>query len=494
VAGPEDSSRPGARRQGRRGGGGRASSEPAATGRGPGAGSRRGPDRDQARKAALELLLAVSQRDAYANLLLPELIAKRRLTGRDAALATELSYGTLRGQGTYDAVLGVCSDRDLTALDPAVLAILRLGTHQLLGTRIGPHAAVATSVNLVKDTIGQRPAGFVNAVLRRVSSRDLPGWLEIVAPARDADPAGSLAVRYSHPRWIVEALAAALGEQDSLTETEALLAADGERPQVHLCAVPGLASQEELAAAGAEPARWSPYGAYLAQGDPAAVAAVAEGRAGVQDEASQLAALALVRAAVSGADDRWLDLCAGPGGKARLLAGLGVAAGARLVAAEVREHRARLVRAATSPSGSAATVIADGVTPAWRAAAFSRVIADVPCSGLGALRRRPEARWRRTPGDIASLGGLQRGLLGSALDAARPGGVVAYVTCSPHLAETSEVVAGVLAARSDAEVLDAPGLLPEVPDLRHRADPRFAQFWPHRHGTDAIFLALLRRR
>jgi 16S rRNA (cytosine967-C5)-methyltransferase len=447
------------------------------------------------------VVAAVAERDAYANLLLPELIARRRLSGRDAALATELSYGTLRGQGTYDAVLAVCSDRGLAGLDPAVLTILRLGTHQLLGTRIQPHAAVATSVNLVKDTIGQRPAGFVNAVLRRVSARDLEGWLQIAAPAREADLAGHLAVRYSHPRWIVEALAAALGEPASggpdpgtWAETEALLAADGERPQVHLCAVPGLAGQDELLASGAEPARWSPYGAYLAEGDPAAVPAVAAGRAGVQDEASQLAVLALSRADVSGPDDRWLDLCAGPGGKARLLSGLAVTDGARLVAAELREHRARLVRAATWPAGSAAVVTADGTRPAWRPAAFSRVIADVPCSGLGALRRRPEARWRRTPDDIAALGGLQRGLLSAALDSARPGGVVAYVTCSPHLAETTGVVTSVLAGRAGTEVLDAPALLPEVPGLRCLSDGRFAQFWPHRHGTDAIFLALLRRR
>jgi 16S rRNA (cytosine967-C5)-methyltransferase len=462
----------------------------------PGAAGR--PARDPARKTALDLLLAVAQRDAYANLLLPELITQRGLTGRDAALATELGYGTLRGQGTYDAVLSICCDRDLSSLDPAVLAILRLGSHQLLATRIQPHAAVATSVDLVKDTIGQRPAGFVNAVLRRVSARDLEGWLQIAAPPRDTDAAGHLAVRYSHPRWIVEALAAALGEQPGgkdavLAETEALLAADSQRPQVHLCAVPGLASQQELVAAGASAARWSPFGALLADGDPAAVTAVAQGRAGVQDEASQLAALALARAPMSGPDGRWLDLCAGPGGKARLLSGLAAGAGARLLAAEVREHRARLVRAATAQSGSARVVVADGTVPAWRAGSFSRVIADVPCSGLGALRRRPEARWRRTPGDVTSLQGLQRSLLSAALEAAQPGGVVAYVTCSPHLDETAGVVTSVLASGSRAEILDAPALLPEVPDLGSLRDGRFAQFWPHRHGTDAIFLALLRR-
>ncbi|MEP7025263.1 MAG: RsmB/NOP family class I SAM-dependent RNA methyltransferase, partial [Actinomycetota bacterium] len=270
--------------------------------------------------------------------------------------------------------------------------------------------------------------------------------------------------------------------------------ADGVRPKVTLCAVPGQAEAAELVTGDGEPARWSPYGAYLAEGNPSDIKAVAERRAGVQDEASQLAALALTRADACGPDTRWLDLSAGPGGKARLLAGLAAGRGAHLVASDVRPHRAGLVRAVTAITGRAGVVVADGTAPAWRPGTFDRVLADVPCSGLGALRRRPEARWRRTPADVAGLGALQRALLGSALDAVRPGGVVAYVTCSPHLAETRDIVAAVNWERDDIEVLDAPALLPEVPDLACAADGgRYAQFWPHRHGTDAIFLALLRR-
>jgi 16S rRNA (cytosine967-C5)-methyltransferase len=472
---------------------------------------------DPARRVAFDVLAAVAERDAYANLLLPALLAERGLTGRDAALATELTYGTLRGQGSYDAILAICSDRDLSRLDPPLRPVLRLGTHQLLATRIGAHAAVATSVDLAKDVAGPRPAGFVNAVLRRVATRDLDSWLEIAAPSRADDLAGYLSVAYSHPRWIVGALSEVLG--GDLAETEAALAANGERPRVTLCAVPGLADPAELVAGGAQPARWSPFGAYLAEGDPAQVAAVGQGRASVQDEASQLAALALARAdtAVGTPDPaggRWLDLCAGPGGKARLLAGLAEDRGARLLAADVRPHRARLLQAqllqARPPQASlvqarpspardggaaiAAVVAADGTAPAWPPGTFERVLADVPCSGLGALRRRPEARWRRSPEDIAALGPLQRALLAAALDSAAPGGVVAYVTCSPHLAETRDVVTDVLAGRDDVEVLDAPAVLPEVPGLRC-PEPygAFAQFWPHRHGTDAIFLALLRR-
>ncbi len=447
------------------------------------------------------MLLAVEERDAYANLLLPSVLTERELTGRDAALATELTYGTLRGRGTYDAILGVCSDRGLDRIDPPLREVLRLGVHQLLATRVRAHAAVATSVDLAKDVAGHRSAGFVNAVLRRVATRDMETWISVAAPSREADPLGHLVVRYSHPRWIVTALSESLGETPGgdaaggLAETEAALAADSVRPQVTLCVVPGLADPAELVTGDGELARWSPFGAYLDGGDPAAVPAVREGRAAVQDEASQLVALALARAGVIGQDTRWLDLCAGPGGKARLLAGLAAGRGARLVAADKRLHRARLTAAAVTGTAAAAAVAADGTIPPWPPATFDRVLADVPCSGLGALRRRPEARWRKAPGDIAGLGDLQRKLLAAALDSARPGGVVGYVTCSPHLAETRAVVADVLRRRGDIAVLDAPAVLPEIPGLRCPApDGRYAQFWPHRHGTDAIFLALLQRR
>jgi 16S rRNA (cytosine967-C5)-methyltransferase len=277
-----------------------------------------------------------------------------------------------------------------------------------------------------------------------------------------------------------------------------VLAADQQRAAVTVAAVPGLADPAELIAGGAElgagPARWSPFGVYLSHGDPGALPAVAEHRAGVQDEASQLAALALTRAEVDGQEGSWLDLCAGPGGKARLLAGLAAQRGARLVAADAHEHRAGLVAGALGGLPAARALVADGTCPAWSPGAFSRVLADVPCSNLGSLRRRPEARWRRGEDDLPRLRGLQRALLASALDATRPGGVTAYVTCSPHLGETRDVLAEVLTGRNDVAVLDAPALVPEVPELACPAPfARYAQFWPDLHGTDAIFIALLRR-
>ncbi|GII76793.1 rRNA cytosine-C5-methyltransferase [Sphaerisporangium rufum] len=472
----------GDRRPGRDAVRGRGGAGRPATGRATGRGRPR-PPRDEPRNAAYDLLRAVDERDAYANLLMPTLLRERGLSGRDAALATELAYGTLRGLGTYDEIIAACSDRPPDEIDPPVLDAVRLGAHQLLKTRVPPHAAVSATVDLVRLRVGAGASRFANAILRKVATRDLPAWLAIVAPEAAADPVGHLAVTHSHPRWITSALRDAVGGDPA--ETAALLAADNERPVVTLVAWPGRSTVDELVAAGATPARYSPHAAYLPEGDPAAIPAVAEGRAGVQDEASQLVALALTRVPVAGRDDRWLDMCAGPGGKAALLDAL-TGAGGHLLAADQRHHRARLVYRATRRAG---VVTADGTRPAWRPGVFDRVLVDAPCTGLGALRRRPEARWRRPAGSVPELAALQRELLGSALDAARPGGVVGYVTCSPHLAETRVVVEDVLRRHGGAELLDARAYLPEVAGL---GDGPYAQFWPHRHRTDAMFLALLR--
>ena len=480
----------------------------------PQSGSRR-PGRtrsDPARRAAYDVLRAVDDRDAYANLLLPSLLRERGIAGRDAAFATELTYGTLRGRGTYDAILAACSDRD--QVDPPVRDVLRLGAHQLLATRVGSHAAVATSVDLAKDVCGPRPSGFVNAVLRRVASRDMDAWIAIVAPDRSADEVGHLAIRHSYPRWIAEAFRDALADP-GFSETEEALAAGNVRPEVVLAMLP----RGDQLPRDAEPTQWSPFGLRLASGDPAPL--IAAGHAAVQDEASQLAAIALARVDLAGPDQLWLDLCAGPGGKARLLNHLAAQRDARLVATELRPHRAKRVLDALGPDAAApaapatatpatatplttgvrataGVVVADGRRVPWRSGTFDRVLADVPCSGLGSLRRRPEARWRKTPSDIPELAALQRQLLSSAIESVRPGGVVAYVTCSPHLAETSDVVTAVLGTRTDVTVLDAPAILADVaptgiPGLPTPRDTRFAQFWPHSHRTDAIFLALLKR-
>lgn len=438
--------------------------------------------KDSARATAVDVVLAVERDGAFANLLLPRLLRDRGLSGQDAAFATELGYGALRWQGVLDDVVSAASNRDVAALDPPVRAVLRVGAYQLLHTRVPAHAAVSTTVDLGKSLAGHRSSGLVNAVMRRVAERDWPGWVAALAPA---DETGRLAFEHGYPRWIAEAFLAALAYD--VGELKRALAAD--RPVTHLAAVPGRIDRDrlaEVAGAGAAPGPFSPYAVRLSGGDPGRVGPVQDGRARVQDEGSQLVALALARGQVEGRDARWLDMCAGPGGKAALLAGL-MPADARLLAGDLHRHRAALVRAGASPTTT--VVAADATRPAWRAAAFDRVLLDAPCSGLGALRRRPESRWRRRADDIEHLTALQRRLLACAVESVRVGGLVVYATCSPHLAETREVVHAVT-RQAAVERIDARECLPGVPELGTGPE---VQLWPHRHGTDAMFIALLRR-
>lgn len=454
----------------------------------------RGPATDPARQAAYDTIAAVHRDDAYANLVLPRLLRDAQLYGRDAAFATELTYGTLRVRGTLDAIIAAAAGRDMERIDPPARDALRLGAYQLLYTRVPAHAAVSSTVDLVRS-VAPGAAGFANAVLREISGKRLDDWIAQLAPDEETDPVGYLALAHSHPEWIVRAFAEALGTDDR-SDLIRLLIEDNEAPPVHLCARPGLADAVALAdEVGGAPGAFSPYAVYLGQGSPGDLAAIHQGRAHVQDEGSQLVAAALAQGELSGSDSRWLDLCAGPGGKSALLGALAAQRGAELTAVEVSEHRSRLVSQAVQ--GLPVTVLTvDGRTvgedPQLPEGGFDRVLVDAPCTGLGSLRRRPESRWRRQPSDLSQLTRLQRELLTAGLRAARPGGLVAYVTCSPHRVETHVTVTeSARRAGVPVDFVDARELLPAgMPGL---GDGPTVQLWPHRHGTDAMFLAVLRR-
>jgi len=450
-------------------------------------------DAPTARSVALDVLRAVESSDAYANLLLPVRIRDAGLDARDAALATELAYGTLRRRGLYDAVIALAAGRSIDAIDAPVLDVLRLGAHQLLAMRIPGHAAVGETVALVRAVASRGAVGFVNGVLRTIARGDPEEWIErAVATARSGEEA--LAIRHSHPLWVVRAIRQVLVAEGREHELEAALAADNAAPGVSLVALPGLADVTELIDAGARPLEHSPLGAALRGGDPAALAPVAGGRARVQDEGSQLAALALSRARPVEAGERWLDLCAGPGGKAALLAAEAAIGGASLVANEIVPARVGLVRSALAPFGDAVEVVeSDGTTFGERApGAFDRVLLDAPCTGLGALRRRPEARWRKQPADVAELAELQSRLIDSAVAALTPGGVLAYVTCSPHAAETRAIVAAALRRHPALRRLETRPVLQAVSrEPLDLAPGEHAQLWPHRHATDAMYIQLL---
>lgn len=443
---------------------------------------------DPARRAAFDVLRAVSERDAYANLALPALLTERKIEGRDAAFATELTYGACRARGLLDAVIEKAAGRPTGNIDPVLLDLLRLGAYQLLRTRVEPHAAVSTTVDQAGIEFDTARAGFVNGVMRTIASRDEHAWTDELAPAAATDPVGHAAFVHAHPRWIAQAFTDALGARAS--ELDALLTSDDERPLVHLAARPGALTADELAEqAGGTVGKYSPYAVYLPGGDPGRLPAVRDGAAQVQDEGSQLMARALTLAELDGPDTgRWLDLCAGPGGKTALLAAIGAASGARVTAVEPGERRADLVEENARGLGVDVHRVDgrdSGLTPG-----FDRVLVDAPCTGLGALRRRPEARWRRAPGDVPGLAKLQKELLAAAIKLTRPGGVVLYATCSPHLAETVGVVADAL-RRQPVTALDTRELFAPADDLG--AGP-YVQLWPHRHGTDAMFAAALRVR
>ena len=440
---------------------------------------------DAAREAAFRCVRSVDAEDAYANLAMPGILSALNVSGRDAAFATELAYGTLRMHGLYDAIIASAARRDPDALDAPVRWALWLGAHQALAMRVPPHAAVSETVDLARRHGGPRVAPLVNAVMRRIVEREREAWIALVGPSQSRE---DLAIRHSHPEWIVKELGEALLADGRAAELEELLVADNTPARVTLVARPGLAQRDALPG---DPTILSPWGATLAGGDPGAVPEVARGTAAVQDEGSQLVAGALVTYRAVEPGERWLDMCAGPGGKAALLGALAAQRGATLQANELHEHRVELVRRAVAAVPAGVVTVTHSDSRELPAASFDRVLLDAPCTGLGALRRRPEARWRRTPSEIPVLAELQAELLAAAAGAVKPGGIVAYVTCSPVIGETRDVIASV----DGLELVDARPAMAALTDTARRdwgAGPH-VQLWPHAHGTDAMYLALLER-
>ncbi len=461
-----------------------------------------------ARVVAYDVLRDVDERDAYANLALAARIREARLDGRDAALATELAAGTLRGRGRYDRIIELASGRALDRIDDRTLRVLRLGTHQLLSMRTAAHAAVNESVELQRKVSNPAAAGFVNGVLRAIDRTSADAWdarIEEQAASTDA----ALAARTSHPAWVLRALRDALRAEGRESELESLLVADNLPPKVNLVLLPGSGIDPETAAVlGSDPERGSevtatgasPFGLELDGGDPAKVIAAIDAPDGfvrVQDQGSQLAALALSRARPVQAGERWLDLCAGPGGKTAVLGAEARLGGATVRANEVSDHRAELVRRSIEAVADVVEVVShdgrDG--SAYGDEHFDRILVDAPCSGLGALRRRPEARWRKQPTDLPELTALQGELLDAAADHLAPGGLLAYVTCSPHRAETRVVLDGLLKRYPSLREIDAKQIVNAVArdNLDLAGESLSAQLWPHRDGTDAMFIALVER-
>ena len=386
---------------------------------------------------------------------------------RERSFASHLAYELIRWWPTLDELLAPISDRALDDVEDPVRWVLRLGALQLWRTDVPDHAAVATSVQLVREYVPRSrmdgASGFVNAILRTLAttlSGDGHTW--------PTGPRDRLASTTGHPRWVVDELVDRLGEE----RAAAGLAAGHAAPGPTLRATGDRASLlVELAEAGVEatPGRHAPEAVRIPGTDPRRLDAVREGRARPQDEASML----VVHAGDPRPGERVLDLCAGPGGKATHLAAL-VGPGGSVTAVELHEHRARAVSAAARRLGVEVEVlVGDALDPPLPDdARYDLVLLDAPCTGLGTGRRRPEVRWRRDVDDVAALADLQRRLLAAAAERVAPGGRLVYAVCTWTADETEAVVTD-----------------PPAP-LTLRAT---RQLWPDTDDTDGMFVAVLDR-
>ena len=437
------------------------------------------PKPEASRLLAFDLLTEVNRNEGYSNLLLPQALNSSKLDERDKSLVTELLYGTIRMQGKHDWVLAQISDRPWMEVDPGIIDICRMGVHQIHEMRIPDHAAVASTVEVARKRLGESKASFVNALLRNVTRKSQEDWFLPLSAI--ADPVERMSIQYSHPEWIVSAYYDLLKNWD---EVEQALAINNEAATPTLVAWPGLSTIDDLKSIGGEPTTFSPYGAHW-KGNPGALDLIKARKIGVQDEGSQLVASVFASAS---AGTKWLDMCAGPGGKAALLSNIAREKKIVFTANEVSAVRADLVRQVVNGDR---VLVGDGREIGDLGEKFDAILIDAPCTGLGALRRRPEVRWRRNLQDLRELTQLQRELIDSGIKALTVGGILGYATCSPHLAETTIQVSDLKRKHGNMEQIDVSPYLPD--NLENSEREHAMALWTHRTGTDAMFLALFKK-
>ncbi|HVP29055.1 MAG TPA: 16S rRNA (cytosine(967)-C(5))-methyltransferase RsmB [Myxococcota bacterium] len=460
--------------------------------RGRGAGPRRRGAPTLARLLALRVLLRVERTRAYADLALHAALSQSSLVGADRALVTELVYGTLRWRGRLDFLLAKVLDRELEKLEPTVVAALRLGAYQIVfSERIPASAAVDESVRCVHALGAERAGGLVNAVLRRFASE----FQRIPLPTLEEDPLAHLTHALSLPGWVAEALLEQFGAEEAAAIGKALT----DVPPRTVRANPLRGSRDALLAdlrerfPNAEACRLAPLGIQLGRrGDPGRDPAFLDGRCTVQDEAAQL----VVELLAPEPGERVLDACAAPGAKATAIAER-IGVDGQVLALDRHARRLGLLRRDARRLGleNVTTQVRDASASLDDLVAergFDRVLVDAPCSGLGVLRRNPDARWRVLPGDVAKLARTQRAILSQAASCLRPGGTLVYSTCTLLREENEAVIESFLSERPEFRLVPAaelPGVVQPV------VTPEgFLRCLPNRHDTDGFFAARLERR
>ena len=401
-----------------------------------------------ARRAAYDVVLRVFEQDAYADRALTTVAA--RLDARDRALAQRIAYGTVQRARTLDHAIEALGRRPVRKLDPPVRAALRIGAYQLgYLDSVPAHAAVGESVELVRAAGLERAVGFTNAIMRRLAH-----GIRAVLESLPEDTATEAALKHSYPDWVAETWWRELGREDAL----ALMRAQNEPPETVVRVVRGEVEGEPTDIPGA------------LRVERVDEQALAEGRVWPQSRGSQLAGLAVG----SREGDRVLDLCAAPGGKATQLAGEVVAVEWHLGRARELQENCRLLGA-----DNVRVVHANGLDLPPELTGFDRALVDAPCSGLGILASRPDARWRAEP-----LPDLQLALLRAAAERVKPGGTITYSVCTISAAENEAVV--------DASGLEPEPLGNEWPAFRRPRRPEFLLTLPHVHHTSGFFIARLR--
>jgi 16S rRNA (cytosine967-C5)-methyltransferase len=435
-----------------------------------------------ARRCAYRVLRRVFEDGAWADRALRGEAERLGLDARDLALATRLAYGAVQRRATLDHVIAALAGRHVDRLEPPVRAALRLGVFQLAYfDRVPAHAAVGESVQLAKED-SRGGAGLVNAVLRR-AAREARGLIE----ALPEHTPRAAALRHSHPEWIAALWWETLGPESA----RALMAADNEPAEPALRANTLRTTAAELAARLAvlsHPAPDLPEGLVLeapfdAHGAP-------EWREGLFMPQSR-AAMTVARLLGPLPGERVLDLCAAPGGKTTHLAALMEDRGTLVAVERHRGRAAALARTAQRMGATCVEVRAGDAAAEHEPEVYDRVLVDPPCSDLGTLASRPDARWRKTADQSARLAATQGAILRAGAAAVRPGGTLVYSTCTISPAENEGVVAAFLADHTAFEVDD---LREAVPVWQHPSVPRHLQTLPHRDGTEGFFIARLRRR
>jgi len=440
------------------------------------------------REVALEVINRVHKTGSYANLLLPKRLQESGLDRRDRAFVTELTYGTLRAKGTLDWIIKQHSKQKLEKIPDLVLDLIRMSTYQIVYMDVPDHAAVNEAVVLAKKHFHPGISKFVNGLLRTIvrEKENLP-W-----PSKEIDPTKFISLKYFHPMWMVKMWV----EQFGIEETEALCEANNRVPKLTIRVNALKTTPEELTEA-LRRAGWEVEpGRYLREalvikgaGDLSKLSEFKDGHFYVQDESSMI----IGHVVDPRPGEIVLDAAAAPGGKSTHMAELMQNKG-QIIAVEANPNRVNLMKQNIERMDAkivlALKADATKLKPVIKKP-VDRVLLDAPCSGLGVLSRRPDARWTKKPEQIEELCRLQTEMLISVAGFVKPGGVLVYSVCTLTEQETTLPVERFLRTREDYYIEDISPYLPEP--LRKDVREGMMQLLPHKHGIDGLFIARLRR-